>query len=147
MQRAAYVTEARLYLDPELPALTQSLAELVDELRSALALKAVVDHRIVGAVRARVDGSVLRIGRLTVSPDWQGRGVGSRLLAEIEKAPHPGADRAALFTGHRSAGNLRLYIRHGYVEEHREKVHERLTLVHLTKPLDPKSIDFSEAGA
>ncbi|MGH3702782.1 MAG: GNAT family N-acetyltransferase, partial [Pseudonocardiaceae bacterium] len=54
LQRAAYVTEARLYLDPELPALTQSLAELVDELRSALALKAVVDHRIVGAVRARV---------------------------------------------------------------------------------------------
>jgi DNA-binding HxlR family transcriptional regulator/GNAT superfamily N-acetyltransferase len=142
LQRAAYVTEARLYDDPELPALTQSLPELADELRSVVALKAVVDHRIVGAVRARVDGSVLRIGRLTVSPDWQGRGVGSRLLDEIENQPDLGVDRAALFTGHRSAGNLRLYARHGYREEHREKVHERLVLVHLTKP-----IDLSGAGA
>ncbi|HEX8932793.1 MAG TPA: GNAT family N-acetyltransferase, partial [Pseudonocardiaceae bacterium] len=142
LQRAAYVTEARLYGDPELPGLTQTLDELVDELRSVVALKAVVDHRIVGAVRARVDGSVLRIGRLTVSPDWQGRGVGSRLLDEIENQPDLGVDRAALFTGHRSAGNLRLYARHGYREERREKVHERLVLVHLTKP-----IDLSEAGA
>lgn len=52
LQRAAYVTEARLYGDPELPPLTQSLADLRDELRSAVALKAVVRHRIVGAVRA-----------------------------------------------------------------------------------------------
>jgi hypothetical protein len=41
LQRAAYVTEARLYDDPELPGLTQSLPELVDELRSAVTLKAV----------------------------------------------------------------------------------------------------------
>jgi ribosomal protein S18 acetylase RimI-like enzyme len=62
--------------------------------------------------------------------------VGSRLLDEIENQPALGVDRAALFTGHRSVGNLRLYARHGYREEGREKVHERLVLVHLTKPID-----------
>jgi hypothetical protein len=42
---------------------------------------------------------------------------------------------AAPFTGHRSAGNLRLYARAGYVEQRREPVDERLTLVHLAKSL------------
>lgn len=135
LQRAAYVTEARLYRDPELPGLTQSLAELVAELGEAVALKAVAGHRIVGAVRARVDGSVLHIRRLTVAPDWQGRGVGSRLLDEMENQPPEGVHRATLCTGHRSTGNLRLYARRGYVEVRRERVHARLTLVHLAKPL------------
>lgn len=47
LQRAAYVTEALLYGDPELPALTQSLAELVDELRFA-STRAMATVRSVG---------------------------------------------------------------------------------------------------
>ncbi len=42
---------------------------------------------------------------------------------------------ASLFTGHRSAGNLRLYARAGYVEQRREPVDEGLTLVHVAKSL------------
>ncbi|WP_211277856.1 hypothetical protein [Couchioplanes caeruleus] len=51
--------EARLYSDPSLPALTQTYEELAAELGSDLALKATTGHRIVGAVRARLEGSVL----------------------------------------------------------------------------------------
>ncbi|MCU1605710.1 MAG: family acetyltransferase [Modestobacter sp.] len=133
LQRAAFVTEAQLYGDPRLPALVETL----DELRAALglALKATAGPRIVGSVRARVADGVLRIGRLVVAPDQQGRGVGRALLEAVEEAAGPDAHTAELFTGHRSAGNLRLYRRLGYVEQRREQVNADLALVHMAKPL------------
>lgn len=141
LQRAAYATEARIYGDPELPALTQTLAELREELgTAAVAPKAVVGHRMVGAVRARIEGSVLHVGRLTVAPDWQGRGVGSRLLRAIEDRRPDEVDTAALFTGHRSDANLRLYTRRGYVEQRREELRPGVVLVHMAKPLTTTSV-------
>ena len=137
LQRAAYTTEARLYHDPELPALTQDLPDLQAELTTATALKASVGHRIVGAVRARVEGRVLHIGRLTVAPDWQGGGIGSRLLTAVENHHNDQVDTAALFTGHLSEANLTMYIRRGYREERREQLRPGIVLVHLAKPLPP----------
>jgi chorismate mutase/predicted N-acetyltransferase YhbS len=134
LQRAAYATEARIYGDPDLPALVQTLDELVAELRQGIAFKATDGHRIVGAVRGRVEGDLLHIGRLTVAPDRQGRGLGTALLTAIEGAV-PAARRATLFTGHLSTANLRLYERLGYIEERREPLRPRVHLVHLTKPL------------
>ncbi|GAA4603107.1 GNAT superfamily N-acetyltransferase [Actinoplanes octamycinicus] len=133
LQRAAYVVEAQLYDDPHLPALTQTLDELTAELAEDHSVKAVLGHRIVGAVRGKLDGPVLRIGRLVVAPDQQGRGVGTRLLAAIEAAADGRAEWFALFTGHLSDGNIRLYQRAGYAETHREQIRLDLTLVHLMK--------------
>jgi ribosomal protein S18 acetylase RimI-like enzyme len=133
LQRAAYVTEAQLYRDAFLPALTQTYEELAAELASGPALKATSGHRIVGAVRARVRGSSSHIGRLIVVPDLQGRGVGSRLLTAIERETAAEVDRHTLFTGHLSVANLRLYERHGYVEARREELAPGVVLVHLDK--------------
>ncbi len=133
LQRAAYVTEAQLYDDARLPALTQSLDDLGAELRTARCTGAWLGARLVGAVRTREDDGVLHVGRLVVAPDLQGRGIGTGLLAATEEGA--GAGMAALFTGHLSVGNLRLYARAGYREQRREQVHPGLTLVHLTKPL------------
>lgn len=135
LQRAAYATEARIYGDPELPALTQTFPELQDELATAIALKATAGHRLVGAVRARVDGTVLHIGRLTVALDWQGRGLGSRLLTAVESHHSGQVDTAALFTGHLSEANLAMYGRRGYREQRREQLRPGVMLVHLSKPL------------
>ena len=137
LQRAAYVSEARLYGDAELPPLTQTLAELREELAGTTALGAVQDGRLVGAVRARAVGDVWHVGRLVVAPDQQGRGTGAALLAAIEAEHPPATTSGALFTGHRSAGNLRLYARHGWVEQRREPAGPGLVLVHLVKPLGP----------
>jgi GNAT superfamily N-acetyltransferase len=113
LHRAAFVTEAQLYGDPRLPALVA---------------------RAVGSVRTRLEDGVLRVGRLVVAPDQQGRGIGAALLAAVERAAGAGVHTAALFTGHRSAG-LRLHARAGDVEQRRERVDDALTLVHLAKPL------------
>ena len=133
LQRAAYVTEAQLYDDVRLPALVQTLDELVGELAVSTCLAALAGTRLVGAVRARERDGVLHVGRLVVAPDLQGHGIGTRLLLATEQAT--ALPRSALFTGARSLANLRLYHRHGYVESHRERVRAGLDLVHLAKEL------------
>jgi len=140
LQRAAYVTEAQLYRDAFLPALTQTLEELVDEIESGGGLVLRMNGRIIGAVRTRVVGGLLHIGRLVVAPDMQGHGFGSILMnaAEGEAAATDedsplAADAAVLFTGKLSEANLRLYARRGYVETHREQLQSGVELVHMRK--------------
>lgn len=140
LQRAAYVTEAQLYGDTRLPALTQTLEDLGAELAQGVALRATnAAGRMVGAVRARSEAHVLHIGRLVVAPDWQGRGLGSALLQAVEDEAPAGTSGYALFTGHLSAANLRLYERRGYREVRREELHAGVTLVHLYKPAPSNS--------
>jgi GNAT superfamily N-acetyltransferase len=133
LQRAAYVSEAQLYDDVRLPALVQTLDELVGELDASTCVGAWEGTRLVGSVRSRERDGVLHVGRLVVAPDLQGRGIGTCLLSAAEAATR--LARATLFTGHLSLANLRLYRRHGYVESHRETLRPGLELVHLVKDL------------
>lgn len=133
VQRASFAIEARLYDDPSLPPLREDAEGVLADLATGSGQVALWAGRVVGSVRVRVDGRRLHIGRLAVLPEFQGRGIGSALLARAEaSAP---ADEAVLFTGHLSTGNLRLYARAGYTEQRRAPVDERVTLVHLRKPL------------
>jgi GNAT superfamily N-acetyltransferase len=142
VQRAAYVAEAQLYGDPFIPPLVESAEQLRKVLASdAVVLKAVLDGRLVGAVRAQFSEHTCLIGRLVVVPDLQGRGIGRRLLAALEDEVTGRADACVLFTGHLSEANLRLYRRAGYTETHRERVAAHLTLVHMRKPLVPAAAE------
>ncbi|MDQ1175509.1 GNAT family N-acetyltransferase [Microbacterium sp. SORGH_AS_0421] len=115
IQRAAFASEALIYGDPDMPPLTQTLEELRAELVENLGCVAVTDRRIVGAVRARLDGELLLIGRLAIAPDQQGEGLGTLLLAAVEdRGRKAGANEAELFTGALSEANQRLYEREGY---------------------------------
>ncbi|GEB45285.1 GCN5 family acetyltransferase [Microbacterium testaceum] len=115
IQRAAFASEALIYGDPDMPPLTQTLEELRAELVENLGCVAVAGHRLVGAVRARLDGELLLIGRLAIAPDQQGEGLGTLLLAAVEeRGREAGATEAELFTGALSEANQRLYEREGY---------------------------------
>lgn len=117
LQRAAFVTEAQIYGDADMPPLTQTLAELQAELVENLGCVAFDGPRMVGAVRARRDGDLLLVGRLAVAPDMQGAGVGTLLLDAVEqRGRRDGAREAELFTGRLSEANIRLYERQGYQE-------------------------------
>ncbi|MFF5175859.1 GNAT family N-acetyltransferase [Micromonospora sp. NPDC000089] len=136
VQRAAYLVEAQRYADPFLPPLTETL----DELRAVLAgptlvLAARAGHRLVGSVRVRVDGGTGHVGRLSVAPDQQGRGIGSRLLTTVEAACPRQVDRLELFTGAGSEDNLRLYRRHGYVDLRHQALAAGPGLIWLEKAL------------
>ena len=137
LQRAAFVQEAQIYGTPQLPPLTQTLDELEAELVENLGCVAVDGTRIVGAVRARRDGELLLVGRLTIAPDQQGRGIGTRLLAAVEeRGAALGATEAELFTGSLSEANLRLYERCGYRETGRVEQDDGIEQVFLRKTLD-----------
>ncbi|MCA1008240.1 GNAT family N-acetyltransferase [Rhodococcus hoagii] len=141
LQRAAYVSEAQAHDDLRLPPLTQSLDELVDELsQPTVAATGLRDAggRLVAAVRVCVgpeDECTAELGRLVVAPDLQGRGRGSRLLRVAEDRLPAQVRSLRLFTGERSAGNLRLYNRFGYRETHRTPTPGGYELVHLTKEI------------
>ena len=61
LQYLAYESEAKIYNDWSLPALTQSLESLMAEFDSALILKAVQGNKIVGSVRAIVVGDLCKL--------------------------------------------------------------------------------------
>src|SRR5215472_15202115 len=114
LQLAAYLSEGRLHETFDIPPLNESLEHLRAAFGKGPMLKASLDTRIVGAVRARVKERTGHIGRLAVAPDLQGRGIGTRLLSAMEALLARDVDRFELFTGPRSAANIRLYERLGY---------------------------------
>jgi tRNA (guanine37-N1)-methyltransferase len=135
LQRAAYVQEARLYGELEIPPLQDGLADVRARLARSTAWKAVAGTRIVGAVYLEVtgDGSTAEINRLMVTPDWQGRGIGSRLLRVAEETAPATVTTYTMFTGAWSEQNLRLYARAGYREQRREWQTPAVEIVHLAK--------------
>jgi len=134
VQRAAYLTEAQLYGDPFIQPLVESLDQLRTLLKGdTIILKATREGRLVGSVRATVQEQTCLIGRLVVVPDLQGEGIGTRLMEAVETEVAGSVTSLVLFTGHLSAGNLKLYKRLGYAEYRRERVSDQLVLVHLRK--------------
>ncbi len=98
-------------------------------------LEAVLGARIVGTARARTEGEVLRVGRLSVAPDLQGRGIGTALLEAVERLAGPEVRRAVLFPGRDSTANVRLYERRGYPVTRFEDLPVGPGIVHLEKAL------------
>ena len=137
LQRAAFVQEALIYGSPEMPPLTQTLDEVESELRENIGVVALDGTRMIGALRARVDGDLLLVGRIAIAPDRAGEGIGSALLEAVERrGAEAGATEAELFTGSLSEANLRLYERLGYRETQRVPGDDGTAQVFLRKRLD-----------
>ena len=115
VQRAAYVSEAKLY-SAHIPPLRETLDELRSDIEdpAVLVFAAWLDSRLVGSVRGRPEGDRMEIARFSVAPDMQGRGVGRALLTLVESAVPAGVRTLWLRTGGKSEANLRLYTRAGY---------------------------------
>ena len=135
LQKIAFFSEAERCNDCTIKPLTQTIEDLTDEYanprRSVIFLKIVEDRRIVGSVRAYEKDGTCYIGRLTVHPDYQKKGLGKRLMKAVETC-FDGA-RFELFTGAKSADNIRFYEGLGYhIYETRETC-GKFTFVYLEK--------------
>ncbi len=73
LQKLAYQSEAALYQDWSLPALTQTLDDIRVVVSTTTFLIACRSAIIVGSVRALMNGGTCAIGRLIVQPEEQGR--------------------------------------------------------------------------
>jgi len=146
LQKLAYRSEAELYNDYSIPPMTQTLDEILAEFNrqkllslnsknvGSLILKAVIEGRIVGSVRAFSSGVTCFIGRLIVHPEFQNRGIGTLLMKEIE-AQFRGCGRYELYTGMKSERNIRLYQKLGYRIFKDERVSDKLTIVFMEKKM------------
>ncbi|MBE0466469.1 MAG: GNAT family N-acetyltransferase [Candidatus Desulforudis sp.] len=145
LQQLAYLSEAELYDEYTIPPLVETLEEIRREFARTCFLKAVVNGRIVGSVRACAKDGTCHIGRLIVHPEYQNRGLGARLMRAIENA-FGSCRRFELFTGHRSAKNLYLYGKLGYTVCGERRITDRLRLVYLAKERPQGGEDRSPAG-
>jgi len=112
IQYAAYKSEAMLHNDFNIQPLTQTLDQVTEEYNKGVILKAEYENKIIGSVRAYKKENTVYIGKLMVHPDYQGKGVGKRLLSAIEhEFPNM---RFELYTAYKSKRNMHLYETSGY---------------------------------
>jgi NAD(P)H-dependent FMN reductase len=128
LQRCCWVQEALANESLDIPALHETAADVADWAKTWQVWCVRRHGRLIGAVRARAEGSVWEIGRLMVAPDEAGHGLGRWLLSYAERQAPEGMSAYSLFTGARSERNIAMYQRAGYQLVDREP-----GVVHLTK--------------
>jgi len=132
LQKLAYQSEAALYNDWAIPPLTQSLDEIKKEFGEKIFLKVSDSGKIIGSVRTLIHDGTCNVGRLIVHPGFQRMGIGTRLLLAVE-AEFPSVKRFELFTGSRSAANIRLYDKLGYKIFRTDRLSLQVELVFMEK--------------
>lgn len=133
LTRRAFAQQAALYADDTLPPLGDTADTVLGAMERGVVLVAEdADGSVVGSVRGEMRGECCLVGRLVVEPRVQGKGIGRALAGALEER-FSSSGRFEIFTGHRSEPALHLYESLGYERERTEYVHERLTLVFLSK--------------
>lgn len=75
-----------------------------------------VDGTLAGAILLQVADTYLHINNVAVSPDYQGRGLGARLLRFAEnEARRRGTDELRLYTNEKMHENVAIYQRLGWL--------------------------------
>ena len=132
LQKLAYKSEAEIYDDFSIPPLHQTISELKEDFKSQIILKASDKEEIIGSVRAYNKGDTCFIGKLIVHPNYQNKGLGTKLMNNIEKQ-FDFVKRYELFTGYKSIKNLYLYKKLGYKVFKMEVLNEKVKLTFLEK--------------
>jgi ribosomal protein S18 acetylase RimI-like enzyme len=131
LQKLCYLSEAEIYNDYKIPPLTQSLEEIKNEFENYKFFKVIDGSRIVGSVRAAVNGDICTIYKLIVHPEYQNKGIGSSLINKVEESFEN--KRFEIFTGHKSEKNIYLYQKMGYMIFKKEKLTDDIDMVYLAK--------------
>lgn len=125
-------------IDPPSSAHRLTVDSLKDKARDEIGLIAEVDGRLLGCAFLRPEPDFLYVGKLAVSPEAQGSGIGSRFLTEAEAiARDLGKPSLRLETRIELTGNHRRFGAWGFVRT-AEKSHagyDRVTFIEMQKHL------------
>lgn len=93
-----------------------------------------LDGTLAALIETIDQGDRLLIENVAVSPDFQRRGLGSRLMLHAEKiAQTLGLERISLYTNRRFTGNVELYARLGYEVESEEPIDAGMMRTNMSK--------------
>ena len=95
-----------------------------------------VNGKIIGSARGYALGDTAYVRRMIVHPYFRGRGIGRRLLKEIENA-FPDVKRFEAKTGHQSKRNLFQLTQSGYKAFRTEPFTPHVNWVYLQKERTP----------
>lgn len=71
-----------------------------------------------------------------VHPDYQNKGIGTKLMYEIENLfKNKGINRYELFTGEKSRKNIYFYEKLGYKRVKTENMNDKVTIVYMEKKI------------
>lgn len=125
-------------IDPPSSAHRLTVESLRDKVRDEIGLIAENDGRLLGCAFLRPEPDFLYVGKLAVSPDAQGAGIGSRFLTEAEAiARELGKPALRLETRIELIGNHKRFGAWGFVKT-AEKSHagyDRITFIEMQKQL------------
>jgi GNAT superfamily N-acetyltransferase len=133
LQKLAFQENVIRYNDHDIPPITQTLEEFVEESKEHLILKAVRGGSIVGSVRGSRTADGCLVSRLFVHPSHQNRGIGHRLMRAIEAEFD--VPVFELVTGHLDDKNISLYKNLGYemTDGEMEKITDNLYFLRMRK--------------
>lgn len=132
LQKLCYTENAIRYNDFKIAPLTQTINDFEKEFGDCIILKAVEKSKIVGSIRAFEKNGTCFIGRVIVHPDYQNKGIGGKLMSDIELI-FKNVNRFELFTGFRDDKNLYFYNKLGYRQFKQVKINDDFTMIYLEK--------------
>lgn len=132
LQRQAFKEEAEYVRDTSIKPMIQTIEDVRKEYSEGIILKYVEDGRIVGSIRAKVEGDTCHISRVVVLPGHWSKGIGTALMMEVERI-FPDVRVFELFTRIDHTRTRPFYAKLGYLPYKTEKVSDTLTFVYLKK--------------
>lgn len=135
VQKKAFITEAELYGNYNISPITQTLDDLIIECEDKIVLKATIDNKIVGTIRANTCEDGCWINKLAVIPEYRGLGIGVDLLYNIEEY-FPDTKKFILGTGAKSTFNIQLYEKIGFRIIKEISTPEKINMVIMEKTIE-----------
>ena len=131
LQHVAFESEAVLVGTHDIPPLLETLSDAESDFPNWKVLKITDGNKIIASVRCKKTSECVEIGRLMVLPTYRKRGLGTKLLLEVEKLfPN---EVYELFTCTKSLPNIRLYQKAGYRIFKEEQGKSGLSFVYMRK--------------
>ncbi|MBN1983536.1 MAG: GNAT family N-acetyltransferase [Chitinivibrionales bacterium] len=128
-----YKLERELYSpDALIPSAPQSLEETKKEIREKIFLKATVEDKIVGTIRAYEFHAICYIGKIIVHPVFQNQVLYSRLVSAVELMFNH-ISRFELITEDRNIKGICSFERMGYTVLKEKKINKYLNTIYLEK--------------
>jgi ech hydrogenase subunit C len=132
LQHLAFKSEAEIYNDFSLSPLRQTKDEILEDFKKRTFFKAVMNNKIVGIARSRMEKNICYIGRMAVHPVYQNIGIGKKLLQAVENH-FSSADFYQVYTSNQSKRNIYLFEHQGYTWFKKERVSENRERIYFKK--------------